>query len=179
MSDCWEYEKKKAKANALVMVPREEGGAIPCGGESNPFISNGFVSAGAGERQAPICILRDTGASQSLLVEDALPLSHKTATSSQVLIQGIEFGIIPVPLHRSDLVSGPVTVGVRHTLPFKGVLFILGNDLAGTTVVSDLHAVNNVNSANNNEEDSPDIYPACAVIRAMHDKHANSPIESR
>jgi len=48
MSECWEYEKKKAKANALVTVPKDEGGAMPCGGESNPFISNGFISAGEG-----------------------------------------------------------------------------------------------------------------------------------
>jgi len=35
---------------------------------------------------------------------------------------------------QSDLVSGPVSVGVRNSLPVKGVNFILGNDLAGDKV---------------------------------------------
>ena len=160
-------------------MPKKEDRGIPCSGESNPFISKGFVSVGKGVKSVPICILRDTGAIQSLLVEDTLPLSEKTATGSQVLIQGIELGVIPVPLHRvhlsSDLVSGPVTVGVRPTLPFTGVSFILGNDLVGEKVVSNLHAINNVNSADDNEEDRPEVYPAHAVTRAMAN-HANPPV---
>ena len=126
MSECW----KKTKSNAVVTMPKKEDRGILCSGESNPFISKGFVSVSKGEKSVPICVLRDTGATQSLLVEDTLPLSEKTATGLQVLIQGIELGVIPVPLHRvhlsSDLVSGPVTVGVCPTLPFTGVSFILG-----------------------------------------------------
>ena len=44
-----------------------------------------------------------------------------------------------VPLHNiylsSDLVSGPVAVGIRPSLPFKGVHLLLGNDLALEKVV--------------------------------------------
>ena len=65
----------------------------------------------------PIRILRDTGASRSLLLEGLLPLSEKTHTGSEVLIQGEELGLVKVPLHiidlKSDLVSGTVVVGVR------------------------------------------------------------------
>ena len=68
----------------------------------------------------PIRILRDTGATQSLLVEGILPLSGVTATRTHVLIQGVELGIVSVPMHtiylKSDLVSGAVVVGLRPTL---------------------------------------------------------------
>jgi hypothetical protein len=45
----------------------------------------------------------------------------------------VELGCFNVPLHRiylkSDLITGPVIVGVRHNLPFEGVSLLLGNDL--------------------------------------------------
>ena len=45
---------------------------------------------------------------------------------------GVECGIVNVPFHlvflTSDLVSGPVTLGVRSSLPIDGVHFLLGND---------------------------------------------------
>jgi len=123
-------------------------------------------------------MLRDTGTTRSLLVDHVLPLSDKTATGSQVLIQGIELRVIPVSLHKvylsSYLVSGIVTVRVHPTLPFEGVSFILGNDLAGEKVVPNLHVVNNVNSTNSEDENGPEVYPACAITRAMA-KHADPP----
>ena len=52
---------------------------------------------------------------------------------------GVDLEVMSIPLHRiqvqSDLVSGPVSVGVRPSLPVKGVDFILGNDLAGDKVM--------------------------------------------
>ena len=58
--------------------------------------------------------LRDTVATQSILVEVILPLSKATATGSLVLIQGVELGIVSVPMHaiylKSDLISGAVLV---------------------------------------------------------------------
>lgn len=46
---------------------------------------------------------------------------------------------LSVPLHtvhlESDLVTGPVIVGVRPCSPIMGVSFILGNDLAGGKVL--------------------------------------------
>ena len=82
-------------------------------------------------------ILCDTGALQSLLLEGALPFEepHKDI----VLIKGIG-GCKGVPLHEvylnSDLVKGKVTVGVMPDLPVKGVSLILGNDLAGSMVLT-------------------------------------------
>ena len=113
--------------------------------EKNPFISEGSVSIRENDQAVPIRILRDTGATQSLLVEGTLPLSEETATGTQVLIQGVELGIVSVPLHtiylKSDLVSGAVVVGLCPTLPIEGVALILGNDLAGKRVIPELQVV--------------------------------------
>ncbi|KAJ8031607.1 hypothetical protein HOLleu_24852 [Holothuria leucospilota] len=93
-----------------------------------PFVSEGFISLDGNSAHPPvkIKILRDTGATQSLLLDGVLPLSDSTSTGANVLIQGVECGFISVPLHKinlkSDLVSGSVIVGVRPTLPVKGYL---------------------------------------------------------
>ena len=105
-----------------------------------PFLSDGFVSQNSDYAQStPIKILRDTGASQSLILADTLPFSEKTSSGTNVLIQGVECGFVNVPLHNiylsSDLVTGLVAVGIRPSLPFKGVHLLLGNDLAGDKVV--------------------------------------------
>ncbi|KAK0138160.1 Retrovirus-related Pol polyprotein from transposon 412 [Merluccius polli] len=98
-----------------------------------------IISVADGQ-SAPVRILRDTGAAQSFMLRDLLPLSEKTATGSSVLVQGIEMGFIRVPLHRvclkSDLVCGDVVVGVRSSFPIPSVNFILGNDIAGPKVWS-------------------------------------------
>jgi hypothetical protein len=41
------------------------------------------------------------------------------------------------PAIKSDLITGPVIVGVRHNLPFEGVSLLLGNNLAGIKVVAE------------------------------------------
>ena len=108
-----------------------------------PFLSDGSMSLTSDFAQStPSKILRDTGASQSLILADTLPFSEKTSSGTNVLIQGVECGFINVPLHNiylsSDLVTGLVAVGIRPSLPFKGVHLLLGNDLAGDKVVVDL-----------------------------------------
>ena len=143
-----------------------------------PFLSDGFVSLNSDFAQsAPITILRDTGASQSLILADTLPFSEKTSSGTSVLIQGVECGFANVPLHNiylsSDLVNGPVAVGIRQTLPFKGVHLLLGNDLAGDKVVvnplvTDTPCMNQ--SPDPIEQELPDLYPSCAVTRAMAKK---------
>ena len=51
---------------------------------------NGFVSlSGDNCPPTPIKILRDTGASQSLILADILPFSEKTSSGTSVLIQGV------------------------------------------------------------------------------------------
>ena len=143
-----------------------------------PFLSDGFVSLNSDFAQsAPITILRDTGAFQSLILADTLPFSEKTSSGTSVLIQGVECGFVNVPLHNiylsSDLVKGPVAVGIRQTLPFECVHLLLGNDLAGDKVVvnplvTDIPCRDQ--SPDPIEQELPDLYPSCAVTRAMAKK---------
>lgn len=52
-----------------------------------------------------------------MLAENVLPLSENTATGTYVLMQGVELGILRVPLHnvhlKSDLVLGTVVASTR------------------------------------------------------------------
>ena len=124
-------------------------------------------------QSAPITVLRDTGASQSLILADTLPFSEKTSGTS-VLIQGVECGFVNVPLHNiylsSDLVKGPVTVGIRQNFPFKDVHLVLGNDLTGDKVVVNPLVTGTPcldQSPDPIEQELPDLYPVCTVTRAM------------
>ena len=143
-----------------------------------PFMLNGFVSlSGDNCPPTPIKILRDTGASQSLILADILPFSEKTSSGTSVLIQGVECGTVNIPLHHvnlsSDLVTGPVDIGIKPSLPFKGVHLLLGNDLAGDKVVVNPLVTDTPNIGQTDdpiEQEIPDLYPSCAVTRAMAKK---------
>ena len=189
MSKCFKLAQKKKKegetsSNALTVVERPPQDVVnnhmPDSDMSDkikeeylPFISEGFVSlSGDSSDQQPIKIkvLRDTGATQSLLLEGVLPLSEQTSTGANVLIQGVECGFISVPLHRiclkSDLVSGDVTVGIRPTLPVKGVSFLLGNDLAGEKVVASQNFSTNPSNVDNTEQLQKEISNSCPFCDA-------------
>ena len=154
-----------------------------------PFMLNGFVSlSGDNCPPTPIKILRDTGASQSLILADILPFSEKTSSGTSVLIQGVECGTVNIPLHHvnlsSDLVTGPVVIGIKPSLPFKGVHLLLGNDLAGDKVVVNPLVTDTPNVGQTDdpiEQEIPDLYPSCAVTRAMAKKailkNSNSDID--
>ena len=108
---------------------------------------------------------------------DTLPFSEKTSPGTSVLIQGEECGSVNVPLLNiylsSDLVNGPVAVGILQTLPFKGVHLILGNDLAGDKVVVNPLVTGTPRidqSPDLIEQALPDLYPSCAVSRTMAKK---------
>ena len=139
--------------------------------EYTPFISEGFISVPGSATRVPITVLRDTGANQSLLVEDKLPSAAKTATGSNVLIQGVELETLSIPLHKvslqRDLVSDTVVVGVRHSLPVRGINLILGNDLVGEKVIASPHMLNDPEELPHTAAEVQSVYPTCAVTRTM------------
>ncbi len=100
---------------------------------------DGFVclSSDPEQRQA-IKIWRDTGAFQSVILQDVLSFNEKSAQGSEVIVKGFGGGCLSVPLHnihlQSDLVSGNVVVALCSHIPIDGLSFILGNDLAGGRV---------------------------------------------
>ena len=102
-AECPALERKR-KSNAIVAPtrPDDEGymdGSREVPSEYKPFVSHGTVSLGSGE-ESPVTILRDTGASQSLILADVLPFSADSATGASVLLQGVELGTVNVPLHK-------------------------------------------------------------------------------
>ena len=50
-----------------------------------------------------IHVLRDSGTSQSLLLEGVLPLKESSYTGSNVLLQRVELGVVSAPLHVVNL----------------------------------------------------------------------------
>ena len=178
MSECWSLERKernKTKSDLIVqkaeLAPTVNKSPQSNVSEYQPFISQGLVSLVGEENKAkPICVLRDTGTSQSLILEGILPLSDQSYTSNNVLIQGVGLGVISVPLHivnlHTSLVSGPAMVGVRPTLPVQGVSFILGNDLAGERVMAEpcvFHKPQISEDSGDSDMQIPGIFPSCAV----------------
>lgn len=148
-----------------------------------PFVTKGSVSLSEGHGRVPVCILRDTGAAQSFMLSGVLPLSDSTSTGTHVLVRGFEMTPVQVPLHRvhlsSNLIKGEVVVGIRQSLPVKGISFILGNDLAGSQVWCSPEAVSppvvseivpEIGLPLKPDQCSrqhPDVFPSCAVTRAM------------
>uniref|UniRef100_A0A669CBL6 Gypsy retrotransposon integrase-like protein 1 n=1 Tax=Oreochromis niloticus TaxID=8128 RepID=A0A669CBL6_ORENI len=142
-----------------------------------PFLSQGFASVAGKEDRVPITILRDTGAHQSFMLDDVLPLSDKTACHTDVLVWGIEMNVLWAPLHRvylhSPITTGPVKVAIRRQLPFKGVSFILGNDLAGEKVFPPPEVTDTPVAASDVTEQKATVFPVCAVTRAQPRKFAD------
>ena len=131
---------------------------------------------------------RNTGASQSRILADILLFSEKTSSGTSVLIQGVECGTVNIPLHHinlsSDLVSGLVVIGIKPSLPFKGVHLLLGNDLPGDKVVVNPLVTDTPKMGQTDEpieQAIPDLYTSCAVTRAMAKKailkNSNSDID--
>ena len=139
--------------------------------EYTPFISEGYISIPGSTTRIPIAVLRDTGANQSLLIENKLPCAAQTSTGCDVLIQGVELETMSIPLHKvtlqSYLVSDTVMVGVQPSLSIRGVDLILGNDLAGEKVIASPCMLKDPEKLPHTAVEDQIIYPACAVARAM------------
>ncbi|XP_067263779.1 uncharacterized protein [Chanodichthys erythropterus] len=180
ISDCLMLKRKNqqgqvkpvnfVKAGSETVLEKDE---IDAG--FKPFLMKGLISVnGKPEEQKEVQILRDTGAIQSFVISDVLPLSEQTSCGSSVLVQGIEMGVIKVPLHQihlqSDLVSGFVRVGIRSSFPVKGVAFILGNDLAGGKVSPVPEVIDKPDCfihADDIADHFPDVFAASVVTRAQ------------
>ena len=143
-----------------------------------PFISEGVVSLVGDENSSQkVKILRDTGATQSLMLDSVLPLTENSFTGANVLISGVEMGVLEVPLHevniKSSLINGNIVIGMRPSLPVEGISLILGNDLAGERVMVDPRVVEKPRDDEHTErlaEKFPGIFPASVVTRSMKAK---------
>ena len=115
--------------------PRKPQGAVttPRGNQSyRPWTKKGMIKGPHGG-PVEVSILRDTGASQSLLLRNKLPKGVIEATRETVMIEGIGGKRVKIPLCKITLKSqwknGPIRVGVVAKLPMKGISLILGNEV--------------------------------------------------
>ena len=115
--------------------PRKPQGAVttPRGNQSyRPWTKKGMIKGPHGG-PVEVSILRDTGASQSLLLRNKLPKRVIEATRETVMIEGIGGKRVKIPLCKVTLKSqwknGPIKVGVVEKLPMKGISLILGNEI--------------------------------------------------
>ena len=97
-----------------------------------PWTKKGMIRGPQGG-PVEVSILRDTGASQSLLLRNKLPKRVIEATRETVMIEGIGGKRVKIPLCKITLKSqwkdGPIKVGVVDKLPMKGISLILGNEV--------------------------------------------------
>ena len=162
-SDIHDLIEVKAKADPIMKI-------------FEPFVNTATVSLpNSPTHSIPVQVLRDTGASQSLILTNALPFSAESYSGNNVLIKGVHSSDYnSVPLHnirlQSDLVSGDVSIGVIDSLPFDGIQLLLGNDLAGERVTVNPIMTNkpcSIPISTVVEQEIPNLYPSCAVTRAM------------
>jgi len=155
VDECW---KLIGKPHALLLRQKNSD-------SFSPFITDGQVLSSDREVARKVKVLRDTGASQSLLLEGVIPPEKLENTGESVLIRCLN-GYRNYPLCRvnveSDLVSALATLAVVETMPIDGVSLLLGNDLAGGKVFpSPLMTANAVGRPSDDET-----YPECILTRS-------------
>ena len=111
-----------------------------------PLISEGVASLVGDESSShKVNILRDTGTTQTLMLDSVQPLTENSFTGANVLISEVEMGVLEVPLHKvnikSNLINGNIVIGMRPSLPVERISLILGNDLGGKKVMVDPRVV--------------------------------------
>lgn len=142
------------------------------------FISDGYVSF-PGKKELAVKILKDTGALHAFVCESIPSFFSDTNTGDFILMRGMGRTIIPVPVHRMELVCGLVTgevsVGVHPVLLVEGVDVILGNDLTGDRVWAEALSPNVVTQVpvplpsksevekTAESEHEVELFPVCAV----------------
>lgn len=92
----------------------------------SPFTLHCFVSLFDSVEKIPVKILRDTGASESFILDSVLPFSSSSSSGRSLLAKGIDLTTFEIPLHKimlySELVEGQVELGVRPALPVDSVI---------------------------------------------------------
>ena len=93
-----------------------------------PFTIKGNIKDGKGNN-IPVTILRDSGSTQSLILERKLPRGQPQGFTT---IKGIGGKALKVPLRKVKLTTGKISreiiVGVVKTLPMKKIDLLLGNE---------------------------------------------------
>ncbi|XP_041851996.1 uncharacterized protein LOC121646930 [Melanotaenia boesemani] len=142
-------------------VTKGESTMDPC---FQPFTMPGTVALAelsAEERQ--IKVLRDTGASQTLMLAKTLPFSEASYAGYSVILKGIGKGYEPCPIHyvhlKTELISGRFPIAICDELPIDDISLLLGNDIARGKVTPALEVMDQLS-----EEQTAH---SCVVTRAQ------------
>ena len=174
IGDCPALQRKEARAkevseksNAMVVTAQPENAGNGVHETFQPFSLHGTVDG------RPITVLRDTGASQSLILSSVLS-DTKSSTGLFVSLAGVGGGRLRAPLYRVDLTCDLMTrsgclVAALDELPIDGVHMLLGNDLAGSRVVPEpiMSATPACDLKTEVLNSELYLFPACAVTRSM------------
>ena len=97
------------------------------------YLYKGVVSSLEGGDSREVILLRDQGATVSVVRRESLPRKVKVSTREQVMLSGFPNTCVTCPLIELDiqskLVSGRMKVAVSDSLPVDGVDMIVGNDV--------------------------------------------------
>ncbi|KAK4328171.1 hypothetical protein Pmani_001409 [Petrolisthes manimaculis] len=132
------------------------------------FVFYGYVTLGG--RKYPVTILRDTGATGSLLIN---PTGKPLQSSESILIRGVAgfdtFPTVSINLE-CELLKATADVGIVDSLPVPGIDLLLGNDIAGAKVFPHPIVSSEPLSVPETvalEEQHPEVFNVCAVTRSM------------
>ncbi|XP_041947558.1 uncharacterized protein LOC121708759 isoform X4 [Alosa sapidissima] len=144
-----------------------------------PFVSVGMVSlTGCEQDNIPVQMLRDTGSAQSFILASTLSFSDESYCGYDVLVQGIDMGILKVPLHtvhiKSELISGFVKVAVCSQLPMDSIHLLIGNELAHEKVIPLPEVVSNPSEYTDVDPSLSEVFPVCVVTRAQARKSSSA-----
>ena len=108
------------------------------------------------------------------MLDSVLPLTENSFTGANVLISGVEMGVLEVPLHKvnikSSLINSNIVIGLRPSLSVEGIPLTLGNDLACEKVMVDPRVVEKPRDNEKTEklaEKFPGIFLASVVTCSM------------
>lgn len=131
------------------------------------FLYPRFVTPNRSCEVKHIQILRDIVVSETLLLENVCLCLLLVGQ----FLQGVELGIIAILLHKiylkSYLITGPLIVGVRPTIPVQGVSSLLSIDLAGSIVVLDPIICEKIITNVTSDDGDDEVYPACSTAPSM------------
>ena len=97
-----------------------------------PYSTKGLIMATDGSHQTDVAILRDTGATHTIIREGALPPEVGEYTGEVLIVKGVG-GTVLAPVATLTLsmqgIAKQVRVAVTKEMPIKGFDILLGNDL--------------------------------------------------
>lgn len=146
------------------------------------FRTEGKVALTRDHPKVSVALLRDTGASQCLMLRKCLPSVNERLTGTKLLLKDFNYSLLSVELVVVHLecneTVGDVSVGQVDEISLPGRDFLLGNDLAGGLLVPNVLVRDRPLEESPTlvlEKEQPNMFPVCAVTRDQKKKFTTKP----